>query len=105
MKTLTTIALALTITAASSGISQAGDNRCVGVITASWQPLMRVVDDQGEAVCRFDHLSKVGQQILRTCPVDTPCEIALPLPRSGVVPTTTGPQLITRVDWVKRWPQ
>ena len=61
MKTLATITLALAATAASS-VVQAGDNRCVGVITASWQPLMRVVDDQGEAVCRFDQNSKLGQQ-------------------------------------------
>ena len=55
MKTLATITLALAVTAASS-VAQAGDNRCVVAITASWQPLMRVVDDQGEAVCCFDHL-------------------------------------------------
>jgi hypothetical protein len=98
-KTFTIAALALAVTAASS-VAQAGDNRCLGVITASWQPLLRVVDDQGEAVCRFDDRSKVGKQILSKCPVGTKCEIEL-----SVIPLSTplSPHLITKVIRVERW--
>jgi hypothetical protein len=101
MKALTAIALTLAMMAASSSSSQAGDNRCVGVITdpPPWRPLMLVVDDQNEEVCRFDDRSKVGKQILRKCPVGTACEIALPLTR-GVAPKI---QVITRVEWIERW--
>lgn len=105
MKTITIAALALAITTASSGISQAGDNRCLGVITAvaPWHPTLRVIDDRDGEVCRFDPYSKVGKQILRKCPVGSKCEIELTLPPNGDTSTLPRVQLITKVVSVERW--
>ena len=107
MKTIAIAVLALAIAAASSSSSQAGDNRCVGVITAvaPWHPTLRIIDDQDEEVCRFDPLSKVGKRILSKCPVGTACEIALPLPPNGDVSTLPKVQVIKKVEWIERWPQ
>jgi hypothetical protein len=64
MKAITIAVLVLAMMAASSGISLAGDNRCLGVITASWHPIfLFIVDDQDA--------------------IGSTCEIALPLPPNG----------------------
>jgi hypothetical protein len=97
MKIPTATTLALATITATAGIAQAGDNRCVGVVTLvePWHPTLRVIDDQDEEACRFDPTSNVGKQILRKCPIGTACEIARALSHKGL--------LVTKIDWVERW--